>query len=64
MLTVRARALLQGRLAPSPEDVLAMAKPVLIHRMALTFSARARGEDLGKIIDTIAAGLQTSEAAA
>jgi MoxR-like ATPase len=41
-----------------------MAKPVLIHRMALTFSARARGEDLGKIIDTIAAGLQTSEAAA
>ncbi|MEC8580006.1 MAG: MoxR family ATPase [Pseudomonadota bacterium] len=64
MLTVRARALLQGRLAPSPEDVLAMAKPVLIHRMALTFSARARGENLGKIIDTIAAGLQTSEAAA
>ena len=64
MLTVRARALLQGRLAPSPEDVLAMAKPVLIHRMALTFSARARGEDLGKIIGTIAAGLQTSEAAA
>ena len=64
MLTVRARALLQGRLAPSPEDVLAMAKPVLIHRMALTFSARARGEDLGKIIDTIASGLQTSEAAA
>lgn len=64
MLTVRARALLQGRLAPSPEDVLAMAKPVLIHRMALTFSARARGENLGKIIDTVASGLQTSEAAA
>ena len=47
MMTVRARALLQGRLAPAPEDVLDMARPVLVHRMALTFSARARGEDLG-----------------
>ena len=64
MLTVRARALLQGRFAPSPQDVIAMAKPVLVHRMALTFSARARGEDLGKTIDTVAAGLQTAEAAA
>lgn len=35
MLTVRARALLEGRLAPSAEDVLAMARPVLSHRMAL-----------------------------
>ncbi|WP_226554781.1 AAA family ATPase [Celeribacter naphthalenivorans] len=50
MLTTRARALLDGRLAPSPEDVLAMARPVLIHRMALTFAARARGDDLGAII--------------
>ncbi len=64
MLTVRARALLQGRLAPSPEDVLNMAKPVLVHRMALTFSARARGEDLGKLIDQVAATLNTREAAA
>ena len=43
MMTVRARALLQGRLAPSPADVIDMARPVLVHRMALTFSARARG---------------------
>ncbi|CUH79327.1 AAA family ATPase [Tropicibacter naphthalenivorans] len=64
MLTVRARALLQGRLAPSPEDVLDMAKPVLVHRMALTFSARARGEDLGKLIDEVAATLTRREAAA
>ncbi len=64
MLTVRARALLQGRLAPSPEDVLNMAKPVLVHRMALSFSARARGEDLGTLIDEVAAGLRPSEAAA
>lgn len=41
MLTVRARALLQGRLAPSLDDVIALAEPVLKHRMALNFSARA-----------------------
>ena len=64
MLTVRARALLEGRLAPSPADVLNMARPVLVHRMALTFSARARGEDLGAIIDDIAGGLTRTEAAA
>ncbi|MCE0505445.1 MoxR family ATPase [Roseivivax sp. GX 12232] len=64
MLTVRARALLQGRLAPSMEDVVALARPVLVHRMALTFSARARGEDLGALIEEIANGLLRSEAAA
>ena len=64
MMTVRARALLQGRLAPAPEDVLDMARPVLTHRMALSFSARARGEDLGALIDDIAAGMLRSEAAA
>ena len=48
MLTVRARALLDGRLAPSLDDVRALARPVLIHRMALTFAARARGESLGR----------------
>ena len=41
MLAVRARALLQERLAPSLDDVIALAEPVLKHRMALNFSARA-----------------------
>ena len=41
MLTVRARALVEGRLAPSVDDVLALAEPILQHRMALTFAARA-----------------------
>ena len=54
MLTVRARALLDGRLAPSVADVAAMARPVLTHRMALSFSARARGEGLSQIIDRTA----------
>src|ERR1700674_3834076 len=44
MLAVRARALLDGRLAPSVDDVIALAEPVLKHRMALTFAARADGE--------------------
>mgnify|MGYP003627173924 CR=1 FL=1 len=54
MLTVRAEALLDGRLAPSPEDVRRMAGPVLTHRMALSFAARARGETLENVIDTVA----------
>ncbi len=53
MLAVRARALLQGRLAPSVEDVAMLARPVLIHRMALSFTARARGDDLGALIDRV-----------
>ena len=50
MLTVRARALLDGRLVPTVEDVLTMARPVLTHRMALSFAARARGESLAALI--------------
>src|ERR1700758_5190270 len=46
MLAVRAHALLDGRLAPSIDDVIALAEPVLKHRMALTFSARAEGETI------------------
>jgi MoxR-like ATPase len=64
MLTVRARALLDGRLAPSVEDVAAMARPVLSHRMALGFAARARGENLGTIIDRVAATATRMEVAA
>ncbi|WOI57099.1 MoxR family ATPase [Palleronia sp. LCG004] len=53
MLTVRAAALLDGRLAPNAEDVADMAVPVLTHRMALSFAARARGETLDRIISEI-----------
>jgi MoxR-like ATPase len=54
MLAVRARALLQGRLAPSTEDVLALAEPVLKHRMALSFAARAEGLQLDALINRLA----------
>ncbi len=64
MLTVRARALLQGRLAPNAEDVIDMAHPVLSHRMALNFAARARGDSLTDLIEATAAARTRSEAAA
>ena len=64
MLTVRARALLNGRLAPSAEDVAAMATPVLTHRMALTFAARARGLGLGEVIAQVTDAVTRAEAAA
>ena len=50
MLAVRARALLDGRLAPSIDDVLDLAEPVLKHRMALTFSARAEGRTVSDVV--------------
>ncbi len=50
MLAVRARALLDGRLAPSIDDVLDLAEPVLKHRMALTFAARAEGQTIPDVI--------------
>ena len=64
MLTVRAQALLEGRLAPSAEDVRKMAIPVLEHRMALTFAARARGETIQNVINTTATLITKVEAAA
>src|SRR5262245_10920210 len=50
MLAVRARCLLDGRFAPSVDDVLDLAAPVLKHRMALTFAARADGETIDGVI--------------
>ncbi|MCB1367338.1 MAG: MoxR family ATPase [Rhodobacteraceae bacterium] len=64
MLAVRARALLQGRLAPTPEDVAELARPVLIHRMALGFAARAQGVDLSDVIDAMIDHALSVEAAA
>src|SRR5213593_183874 len=49
MLAVRARALLDGRYAPSVDDVLDLAEPILKHRMALTFSARAEGRTIPEV---------------
>ena len=64
MLTVRARALIDGRLVPSIADVAALARPVLVHRMALSFAARARGETLHALIEKVASRTLGLEAAA
>ncbi|MEL4070309.1 MoxR family ATPase [Ochrobactrum sp. GPK 3] len=50
MLCARARALYDGRLAPSVDDVKALAEPVLQHRMALNFAARADGMHIRDVI--------------
>jgi MoxR-like ATPase len=55
MLAARARALIDGRLSPSIDDVLELAEPVLKHRMALTFAARAEGESMASVIGRLKA---------
>ncbi len=64
MLMARAEAMIRGRLAPSVEDVAAVAHPVLIHRMALNFAARARGDSLADLIAATGAGVTGREVAA
>ncbi|MEO8530080.1 MAG: MoxR family ATPase [Deltaproteobacteria bacterium] len=64
MLTVRARALLTGRLAPSAEDVEALTMPVLGHRMALSYGARASGQTLPGLIGQVLDDLRGRKAAA
>jgi MoxR-like ATPase len=55
MLATRARALIQGRFSPSIDDVVALAHPVLRHRIALTYGARAEGATAKAIIDRLIA---------
>jgi MoxR-like ATPase len=52
-LAVRARALMDGRFAPNADDIAALAHPVLKHRMALGFAARAEGLTVDKLISTL-----------
>lgn len=52
-LCARARALCQGRFAPSLDDIRTLAEPVLQHRMALNFTARAEGIAISAIISQL-----------
>ncbi|MBP7241342.1 MoxR family ATPase [Amaricoccus sp.] len=63
-LAIRARALIQGRLAPGVDDVAALAHPVLVHRMALGFAARAEGQTLTELISRLVDDVTGLEAAA
>jgi MoxR-like ATPase len=56
-LCARARALYEGRLAPSIDDVKALAEPVLQHRMALTFAARAEGMSVRDVVARLVKGV-------
>ena len=56
-LCARARALYDGRLAPSVDDIRALAEPVLQHRMALTFAARAEGTSVRDVVAKLAKGI-------
>ena len=53
MLGSRERALLQGRLSPSLDDVAALLGPVFRHRMALNFTARADGHTIEGAIERL-----------
>jgi MoxR-like ATPase len=55
MLVCRARALIDGRFSPSIDDVLALAPPVLRHRMAVSFAGRAEGINVARVIEQISA---------
>jgi len=57
MLATRAKALIEGRISPSVDDVIALAGPVLQHRMAISFAARAEGETIDGIIAQLKAKL-------
>jgi MoxR-like ATPase len=57
-LAVRAKALIDGRLAPSVDDVIALAEPVLKHRMALSFAARTEGQEISAVIGRLAQRLE------
>ena len=53
MLACRARALIDSRFSPSVDDVLALAPPVLRHRMAVSFAGRAEGVTVSRVIEQI-----------
>ena len=55
MLACRARALIDGRFSPSVDDVVALAPPVLRHRMAVSFAGRAEGVTVARVIERISA---------
>ncbi len=54
MLAARARALLRGRLAPSLDDIAALAEPALGHRMALAYDPTGQGGSLSSLIAELA----------
>ena len=50
ILTAKARALLQGRLAATRDDIAALAAPVMRHRLLLSFTAEAEGRSADDVV--------------
>jgi MoxR-like ATPase len=53
LLGAKAAALMDGRSVPSPEDIRAVAAPVLRHRLLLNFQAEADGIDPDQVISRL-----------
>ncbi|WP_426040255.1 AAA family ATPase [Brevundimonas sp. TWP2-3-4b1] len=57
VLAAKARALLHGRLAATREDVVALAAPVLRHRILLSFAAEAERKTADDVVAALLAAL-------
>jgi MoxR-like ATPase len=57
----KARALLRGRTHVTTDDIQALAKPVLRHRLVVNFAAQSDGVTPDKIIDRLIASTPTKE---
>ena len=57
----KARALLQGRFHVQVEDIQALAKPVLRHRMVVNFAAESDGITSDEVVERIIAATPTTE---
>ncbi len=53
ILGAKAHAALKGKFSPDKEDVLAVAKPILRHRLVKNYKAEAEGISIEEIIDSL-----------
>jgi MoxR-like ATPase len=53
VVAAKARALLRGRPTPTEEDVTALFKPAMNHRLQLNFQAEAEGVDVENVLDLV-----------
>jgi MoxR-like ATPase len=53
ILGAKSRAVLDGRVAASEEDVRALARPVLVHRVIASFRAESDGVSSREVVDRL-----------
>ncbi|MBL8795520.1 MAG: MoxR family ATPase [Planctomycetia bacterium] len=64
ILAAKAHALLNGRVHVGADDVAAVAKPILRHRLIPNFTAQSEGITSDKVIDKLIAAVPKNQAAA